>query len=106
VHPTGNTSRDEDGKNNSQAGELLATDAAEEEGDSEWDRGEASPKLWIRSASRATDPESRKIRSCATAATPRTARLIETALTPSRDRMIEPPERVVLAAPPQPEPEG
>jgi len=49
----------------------------------------ASPKLWIRSASSATEFESTKIASCAAAASARIARLAATALTPARDRTID-----------------
>ncbi len=49
----------------------------------------ASPKLWIRSARSATEPESAKIASWAVAAIARMTRLIATALTPSCDRTIE-----------------
>ncbi len=49
----------------------------------------ASPKLWIRSASSATDPETAKMAACRAAVRPRTARLIETVRMPARERMME-----------------
>jgi hypothetical protein len=49
----------------------------------------ASPKLWIRSASNATDPVVTKINVCTSAVAPRIRRLIATALRPSCDRTIE-----------------
>jgi hypothetical protein len=49
----------------------------------------ASPKLWIMSASSATEPETTKTRRCARAATARTASAIATVFTPSRERRIE-----------------
>ena len=49
----------------------------------------ASPKLWIRSASSATEPDSTKMTAWATAARPSTPSEISTARTPSRDRLID-----------------
>ena len=49
----------------------------------------ASPKLWMRSASRATLPEATKTRSWATAVAPRTTSARPTARRPSRERLIE-----------------
>ena len=61
----------------------------------------ASPKLWIRSASNATDPESdedRRLRR--RRSSPRTARLMATALTPvagADDRAVDEPVRVAVS---------
>ena len=49
----------------------------------------ASPPLWIRSASSATDRDSVNTTACSTAVTARIPRLIETARTPARDRTID-----------------
>src|SRR3954454_11138465 len=49
----------------------------------------ASPKLWMRSASSATEPEAAKTAVCASAAIPRTPSEAATARTPSRERLIE-----------------
>jgi hypothetical protein len=49
----------------------------------------ASPKLWIRSASRATEPERTKIATWMPAVAASSARLNETVLTPERERRIE-----------------
>jgi len=49
----------------------------------------ASPVLWIRSASSATDPEAMKTTSCTTAAMPSTSNASSTARMPSRERWID-----------------
>ena len=49
----------------------------------------ASPKLWIRSARSATDPDRAKMKSRRTAAAARTVSAIDTVFTPSRERRIE-----------------
>src|SRR3954449_11105893 len=49
----------------------------------------ASPKLWMRSASRATEPESTKTSICAAAVRPSTAKERRTARRPWRERLIE-----------------
>src|SRR4051795_5183291 len=49
----------------------------------------ASPKLWMRSASSATEPDSANMSVCTTAASPSTPSEMETALMPSRERVME-----------------
>ncbi len=49
----------------------------------------ASPKLWIRSASRATLPVPMKIATCARAVAPRIANARAAARRPARERLIE-----------------
>ncbi len=50
----------------------------------------ASPKLWIRSASSATEPDNENTTACASAVAPSTASASSTVRTPSRERRIDP----------------
>jgi hypothetical protein len=49
----------------------------------------ASPALWIKSASSATEFENEKTATCAPAVNPRISRLSATAFTPARERRID-----------------
>ena len=85
----GDAGGDEDGEDDEQAGAAFGALGAQQNAMPSGTAVRASPKLWMRSASSATEPESAKMSVCATAVTPRTASERSTARMPSRERLME-----------------
>ena len=86
----GDAGGDEDGEDDGKAGQPLGALAPEQEGDPDRDSGEgASPRLWIRSASSATELVRTKTVAWTSAVRPRSPKLSATARRPARDRRTE-----------------